>query len=123
MALSPLQVFWRHRLSSSGTQLLLVLLIPIHTILLDNLHDAFHAGRGAQNLSSCIATCLQSVGHSMPHDSGVVAIMEVDAIIEALRKGTHSTYRVLLIVMPYTHLGQPHLLGLSAALTINGSDL
>ena len=108
--------------SSSGTQLLLVLSNPIHTILFDNLHDAFHAGRGAQNLSSCIATCLQSVGHSMPHDSGVVAIMEVDAIIEALRKGTHSTYRVL-IVMPYTGLGQPHLLGLSAALTINGSDL
>ena len=72
-----------------------------------------------------LKACLQSVniGNSMPCDSGVFPNMEVDAIIEALRKGTHSTYRVLLIVMPYTHLGQPHLLGLSAALTINGSDL
>ena len=33
-----------------------------------------------------------------------------------------STY-VVLTVMPYTVLGQPHLLGLSAALTITGLDL
>ena len=62
-------------------------------MLLDNIHDAFHVGRGVKNFSSSIATCLQSVGYSMPHDSDVVPIMEVAAVIAALRehlRGTHS---------------------------------
>ena len=50
-----------------------------HTTLLDNIHDAFNVGRGAHNFSSCVATCLQSVGHSMPQDSNVVPVMEVTA--------------------------------------------
>ena len=57
------------------------------------IYDACHVERGAKNFSSSIATCLQSVGHSMPHDSGVIPIMEVDAMIEALNRqlqGTHS---------------------------------
>ena len=69
-----------------------------HTILLDNIHDAFHVGRGAKNFSSSIATCLQSVGLSMPHDSNVVPNTEVaviGAVIGALHehlraRGTHS---------------------------------
>ena len=55
----------------------------------------FIVGRGAKNLSSSVATCLQSVGYSMPRDSGVVPITEVDATVEALRghlQGTHSHY-------------------------------
>ena len=36
--------------------------------------------------SRSIATCLRSVGHSMPRDSSVVPIMQVDAITEALRE-------------------------------------
>ena len=54
-------------------------------------------GRGANNFSSSIATCLQSARHFMPcyHNSSLIPIMEVDAIIEALRKhlqGNHSDY-------------------------------
>ena len=53
-------------------------------------------GHDAKNFSSSIATCLQSVGHSMPRYSSVVPVMEVDAIIEALRKHLQGTHGRLL---------------------------
>ena len=92
LALLPLQVlWWQQTLEFWNT----IAASPVgsHTVLLDNIHDAFHVGRGAKNFSSSIATCLQSVGHSMPRDSDVVPIMEVAAVIEALREhlcGIHS---------------------------------
>ena len=94
LALLPLQVFWwQQTLEFWNTIAASPVGSLFHTILLDNIYDAFHVGRGAKNFSSSVATCLQSVGHSMPHDSSVVPVMEVTAIIEALRehlRGTHS---------------------------------
>ena len=91
LALSPLQVFWWQQ---TGTQLLLVLVIPFFIpFSIYDIHDGFHVGHGATDFSSSSATCLQSVGWSMPCESGVVPVMEVAAIVEALRKhlqGTHS---------------------------------
>ena len=61
--------------------------------MLDIICNAFNVGGGAKKFFSSIATCLQSVGRSMPRDSGVVPILEVGAIIEALHKqlqGAHS---------------------------------
>ena len=89
LALSPLQVFWwQQALQFWNTIAASPFDSVFHTILLDNIHNAFHVGHGATNCSSSIATCLQAVGHSMrmPSDSGVIPIMEVDAIIEALCK-------------------------------------
>ena len=48
----------------------------------------------------------------------VTQLVEVDAIIGALREHLQGTHK-----HPYTVLGQFHLLGLSAALTIGGLDL
>ena len=94
LALSPLQVFWwQQTLEFWNTIAASPAGSLFHTNLLDNIHDAFHVGRGAKNFSSSVATCLQSVGHSMPRDSDVVPVMEVAAIIKALREhlqGTHS---------------------------------
>ena len=58
----------------------------------------------------------------MPRDSSVVPIMQVDAIIEALREHLQGA-APRVIVMPYTVLRQLLLLVLSAALTISGSNL
>ena len=89
LALSPLQVFWWQQTLEFWNTIAVSLVGSLfHTILLDNIHDAFHVRRGAKNFSSSIATCLQSVGHSMPHGSNVVPVMEVAAIIEALREPT-----------------------------------
>ena len=115
LALSPVEVFWWQQtlefwytIAASPVNSL------FHIILLDNIHDAFHVGRGAKNFSRSIATCLQSVGHSMPPDSGVVPIMEVDAGIEALRKQLQSTHCHALYCPRAACL-----LGLTAALTIS----
>lgn len=59
----------------------------------------------------------------MPRDSSVVPIMQVDAIIEALREHLQGAAPRVLIFMPYTVLRQLLLLVLSAALTISGSNL
>ena len=57
-----------------------------HTILLDNLDDAFSVGNGAESFFGSIATCLQSVGQPIPLGRGAVAILEVGTIVEALRQ-------------------------------------
>jgi len=60
--------------------------------LLDNLDDAFSVGNGAKNFSGSIATCLQSIGQPMPHDRGVIPVLEVGTIVQALHQylgGTH----------------------------------
>jgi len=60
--------------------------------LLDNLDYAFSVGSGAKKFSGSIATCLQSIGQPMPHDRGVIPILEVGTIVQALRQhigGTH----------------------------------
>ena len=102
LALSPLQVFWWQQTSEFWN---MIAANPVgslfHTILLGNIHDAFHVGRGAKNFSSSVATCLQSVGHSMPRDSEVVPVM-------SLLRFCVKAY-VVLTVMPCTVLGQPHL--------------
>ena len=83
LGLSPLQVFWWRRTLEFWNRLPVGSLF--HTILLDNLNHAFCVGRGAENVSGSIATCLQSIGQSMPHDSDVVPVTEVATILEALR--------------------------------------
>ena len=63
-----------------------------HMILLDNLDDAFAVGSGVKNISGSIATYLQTIGQTMPHDRGVIPILEVGTIVKALRQqlgGTH----------------------------------
>ena len=70
VALSPLQVFWWQQANFCNT----IAASPVDSFF----HYHF----------AC-----QSVGHSMPSDSGIVPVMEVNAIIEALREhlqGTHS---------------------------------
>ena len=93
MALSPLQVFWRHHVAATPVGFL------SHTVSLDSNHDAFREGRGAHQFSSSVtvAACLQSVRHFMPRDGNVVlimmmavaAIVESDAVCEHLQ-GTHN---------------------------------
>ena len=56
------------------------------------MHDAFHVGRGAKNFSGAVATCVQSVGHAMHHDSNVVPIMEVAAVFEIMREHLRDTH-------------------------------
>ena len=57
LALSPLQVFWWQQTWRFGTQLLLVLFgSHFHTILLDNIHDAFHVRCGDKNLFVILET-------------------------------------------------------------------
>ena len=94
VALSPLQVFWwQQTLEFWNTIAASPVGSLFHTTLLNNIHYDLHVGRGAKNFSSSIATCLQSVGHSMPCDSDVVPVMEVAVIVEALRehlRGAHS---------------------------------
>jgi len=57
LGLSPLQVFWwrRNKITASPVGSL------FHTILLDNIDNAFSAGDSAKNFSGSIATCLQSI--------------------------------------------------------------
>jgi len=93
LGLSPLQVFWWrqtlefwNKIASSPVGSL------FHTILLDNLDDAFYVRNGAKNFSGSIAACLQSVGQPMPLDRGAIPVLEVDTVVEALRQhlgGTH----------------------------------
>lgn len=88
------------------------LVVPCSIVLFDNRH----VGHGASNCSSCIATCLQSVMHSMPHDSNAIPAIETAVIkvlcIELLRG--HSLHR---------QIGQPYPLGSSAGPIITGKDL
>jgi len=93
LGLSPLKVFWWPRTLKFWNK---VAAGPVgllfHTILLDNLDDAFSAGNGAKNFSGSTAACLQSVGQPMPHDRGVNPVLEVGTIVIALRQrlgGTH----------------------------------
>ncbi len=93
LGLSPLQVFWWRRTLEFWNK---IAASPVgslfHTILLDNIDDAFSAGDSAKNFSGSIATCLQSNGQPMPHDRGVIPVLEVGAIVKGLRQhldGTH----------------------------------
>ena len=63
-----------------------------HTVLLDNLDDAFSVRNGAKNFSGSIATCLQSVGQPMPLDRGAIHVLEVGTIVEALHQHLGGTY-------------------------------
>ncbi len=93
LGLSPLQVFWWRRTLEFWNRLAASPVGSLfHTILLDNLDDAFSVGRGARNFSGSVAACLQSIEQSMPVYSGIVPIIEVGTVVEALRlhlDGTH----------------------------------
>ena len=93
LVLAPLQVFWWRRTLEFWSK---IATSPVgslfHTVLLDNLDDAFSVANGAKNFSGSIAACLQSVGQPMPFGGDGVPILEVSTIIEALRQhlgGTH----------------------------------
>ena len=93
LGLAPLQVFWWRRTLEFWNK---IATSPVgslfHTVLLDNLDDAFSVANGAKNFSGSIAACLQSVGQPMPFGRDGVPILEVSTIIEALRQhlgGTH----------------------------------
>ena len=59
----------------------------VHRILLDNLNDdAVSIGHGAKDFSGSIATCLQSIGQPVPHDSSVIPVMEIGTTVEAFRQ-------------------------------------
>ena len=89
-----------------------------HTILLDNIHDAFHVRRGAKNFlaSSPLACSLLGILCLV-----IAMLFLLWKLLPSLRLCVN-TY-VVLTVMPCIVLGQPHLLGLSVALTITGFNL
>lgn len=72
-------------------------------MLLDNIDDAFPA----KSFSGSIATCLQSIGQpmAMPHDRGLVTVLEVGAFVKGLLQhldGTHDdTLHCPKIVLGY----------------------
>ena len=53
---------------------------------------------------SYIATCLQSVEHSMRPESDGFLVMELAAITEALRKPPHGTHHPALHFLKAAHL-------------------
>ena len=84
LGLLPLQVFWwRQALQFWNNIHAMPAGSFFHTVLLDNLHDAFHGG--ACNFSSSVAFSLRSVGVSMPHDSDRVPVLDVPAVVDALK--------------------------------------
>ena len=89
-----------------------------HTISLDNIHDAFHVGRGAQSFLAPLPLACSLVGIPCL----VIAVPFLLWRLLPLLRLCANTYRVLTVI-PYTVLGQPRLLGLSPALTISGLDL
>ena len=93
LGLTPLQVFWWRRTLEFWNK---IAASPVgslfHTILLDNLDDAFSVGNGAGNFCGSIATCLQSVGQPMPLGRGAVPVLEVGSIVDALRQHLGSTH-------------------------------
>ncbi len=74
-----------------------------HTVLLDNLDDAFSVANGAKNFSGSIAACLQSVGQPMPFGRDGVPILEVSTIIEALRQHLGGTHDHALLGLWHVH--------------------
>ncbi len=91
LGLLPLQfVLWRRTLEFWNNIAASPVGLLFHTMLLDNVNDVF----SAKNFSGSIATCLQSTGPpmAMPHDRGVIPVLEVGAIVKGLRQhldGTH----------------------------------
>ncbi|DBA82658.1 TPA: hypothetical protein ACH3X1_006901 [Trebouxia sp. C0004] len=78
LVLSPLQVFWWQQTLEFWNKIAASLVGSLfHTILLDNLDDAFSVGNGAKNFSCSIATCSQSVGQPMRLDSGTIPVLKV----------------------------------------------
>ncbi|DBA85583.1 TPA: hypothetical protein ACH3X2_005652 [Trebouxia sp. C0005] len=88
-----------------------------HTILLDNLDDAFSVGNGAKNFSGSIAACLQSVGQPMPLGGATVPILEVGTIVAALSQHLGGTHDYAL------HCPRAALLGLLHVHTTIGLNL
>ena len=48
-----------------------------------SLYDAFH--HGAFNFTSSVAACLHRVGVSMPRDTDRVPMLDISAVIDALK--------------------------------------
>ncbi len=65
--------------------------------------------------SGSIASCLQSIGQPLPHDRGFVPVVEVGAIVKALRQHLDGIHDYAL------HC--PRAVGLSHAHTIIGVSL
>ena len=84
LGLLPLKVFWWRQTLRFWND---IAALPegslFHTVLLDSLYDTFHDG--AFNFSSSVAACLHRVGVSMPHDIDRVPVLDVPAVIDALK--------------------------------------
>ena len=114
--LAPLQVFWWRRTLEFWNK---IATSPVgslfHTVLLDNLDDAFSVANGAKNFSGSIAACLQSVGQPMPFGRDGVPILQ-------LLKPCVSIWAAPM-TMPCIVPGQPLLWGLWHVHTTIGLDL
>ena len=84
LGLLPLQVYWWQQTLQFWNR---IAALPagslFHAVLLDNLFDAFHDG--ACNFAGSVATCLHRVGVSMPHDTNAIPVLDVAAVIDALK--------------------------------------
>ena len=83
LGLLPLEVFWwKQSLQFWNSLAVLPVGSLYHTILLDNLADAFCDCTG--NVATSLADCLQLVGFEMPHVYDVVPVLDVDGVVAAL---------------------------------------
>ena len=86
LGLLPLQVFWwRQTLRFWNGIASLPVGSFFHVVLLDSLCDAFEDH--AFNFSSSVAACLHQVGIDMPHTTDRVPVLDVPAVIDALKAG------------------------------------
>ena len=84
MGVLPLQVFWwRQTLRFCNDIAALPVGSFFHTVLLDSCYDAFH--HDAFNFTSSVAACSHRDGVSMPRDTDRVPMLDISAVIDALK--------------------------------------
>ena len=86
-----------------------------HTVGLDNPTDAFQGG--VCNMAGSLAACLHSVGYEMRRVHHVVALLDVDGVVEALTACLQTTGSGSLVLV------QPPLRSLFHAHMSSGSSL
>ena len=73
-----------------------------HSVLLDNLYNAFY--HGAFSFTSSVAACLHRVGVSMPRDTDKVPMLDISAVIHALKADCKLEVLALLLCLAHGKL-------------------